>query len=169
MSISELNQVSRPTVWQTFVASPWLPRLWQLGGVGWAITHVLLEFLPTWSALANPWFLVFGLIAIVVAGALGWVASFLAAWILLGPIVRLQGVCNGGPFLPGDWVQVIAGHHRGTISRVYDRWQHECVRVDLGKHAEAEFRDVFAAYQLLRVGPPPPHSAGPDDVTGVCQ
>lgn len=148
------NDTVRPSLWQSFLASRWLLAVWQTSFVVLAVAYVLTESKPTLSALANPWFLLFETFAILVAAAVGWVASIPAATIVLGPIVRWQGARNGGPFLPGDWVQVIAGPHRGTVTRVYSTWQHETARIDLGQEAERDFGDIFAAHQLLRADPP---------------
>ncbi len=101
----------------------------------------------------DPWYVVMLVVATVLSLILGFFAAIPTAWVLLGPILMEQGIVNGGPFVPGDIVQIIAGPHRNRRSHVYSTWQHETVRVDLGEQAKAEYADIFAAFQLLRVEP----------------
>jgi hypothetical protein len=74
------------------------------------------------------------------------------------PILAIRGDMNGGPFKPGDTVQVLTGSHRGTITTVYSAWQGNSVRVRLGQKEEEEtFKDVMCPWQLLREDDPPQH------------
>lgn len=99
----------------------------------------------------DPWYVIMLVVATVLSLIVGFFAVIPTAWVLLGPIHMEQGIANGGPFAPGDLVQIIAGPHRNRVSRVYSTWQHETVRVDLGERAKSEYADIFAAFQLLRI------------------
>jgi hypothetical protein len=61
-----------------------------------------------------------------------------------------QGIENGGPYVPGDTVRIIAGKHRGTVARVYGTGQHETVRVELGEAAKEQYADFYSTYELVR-------------------
>jgi hypothetical protein len=99
----------------------------------------------------NPWFAVSLVVVIAIAFITGWFVAIIPAWLFFGPILFGQGQKNGGPFEPGDTVYIIAGQRSGNTAKVYARWQHETVRVDLGGNAKSNYTDIFAAYQLLRV------------------
>lgn len=106
---------------------------------------------PLRYALSDVWLAGQTALACVLSFGLGYCVAIPTAWVLFGPILMEQGERNGGPFKPGDVVQVISGPYQDRISQVYSTWQHETVRVDLGADAKDGYRDIFAAFQLLRV------------------
>ena len=108
------------------------------------ITNASLESMTEWDY-------VFPFAAVVVLSFLsGWFASIIPGWFVFGPLLYSQGIANGGPFVPGDTVRIIAGKHRGTVSKVYGTGQHETVRVELGKAEREQYADFFSAYELVR-------------------
>lgn len=88
-----------------------------------------------------------GLLAVIA----GFFGALLLGLFVLGPIYSARGEMNGGPFAIGDHVQIIAGPHRGTTTRVYSTWQHDTVRVELGPKVSETFGDIFSASELLRL------------------
>ncbi len=91
------------------------------------------------------------LVAVAVLSFLsGWFTSIIPAWFVFGPMLHSQGIENGGPFIPGDRVRILAGIHRGTIARVYGTGQHETVRVEPGEAEKEQYTDFFSAYELVR-------------------
>jgi len=140
-----------PTLRQRILASDWLPRIWMLGVPLVFAALTIRSVGPLRYAFSDVWSAGQTALASVLAFSLGYIAAIPTAWVLFGPILMDQGVRNGGPFKPGDLVQIISGPHRNRISRVYSTWQHETLRVDLGVDAKASYSDIFADYQLLRV------------------
>lgn len=58
------------------------------------------------------WDNIFPFAAVVVLSFLsGWFASIIPGWFIFGPLLYSQGIANGGPFVPGDTVRIIAGKH----------------------------------------------------------
>ncbi|MEN6497158.1 MAG: KOW motif-containing protein, partial [Thermoguttaceae bacterium] len=148
-----------PTRRQRLIASDWPERIW-LCAFPVVFAVGVLRSIPLRYAFDS--ICSAGLVVVVLGLSLvtGLVLSIPAAWILFGSILMEQGLRNGGPFKPGDLVQVIAGPHRNRIARVYSTWQCETVRVDLGEAAKSRFQDIFASHQLLRVEPADPsHSS----------
>jgi hypothetical protein len=140
----------KPSLAQYVLATNWVPYLWQWTWAMSAVAWAAYALRPTIAAFSNVWFLLFGVLTIVLAFAAGWFASIIPTWLLFGPILHDRGLANGGPFGPGDWVQVIAGKHRGRVVQVYSEWQNNTVRVDLGDSEKQRYADIFSAYELFR-------------------
>jgi hypothetical protein len=140
-----------PTFRQRVIASDWLQCLWMLtfalGITLWTVRSIG----PVQHAFGNAWSTFLFMAVLLMSAMLGFVLSVPTAWVLMGPTLMDQGKRNGGPFKPGDLVQVISGPYRNRVARVYSTWQCETVRVDLGEEAKQQFKDIFAAYQLLCV------------------
>jgi hypothetical protein len=138
------------TLYQYILANGWLPVCWQWT---WAIGAVCMAARMTKASLDLMTVLDYALpfAAVVVLSFLsGWLASIIPAWFVFGPMLYSQGIENGGPFVPGDTVRIIAGKHRGTVARVYRTGQHETVRVELGGAEREQYTDFFSAYELVR-------------------
>lgn len=148
----EGNEMSAAT-WQYVLATGWLPSIWHwvwslvaVGFTAWSIN-------PPLDAFRELSFLWTFLLAMVLSFFAGGFAAIIPAWFVFGPILYAQGLENGGPFVPGDLVQVLAGEHRGRTGRVYRQWQNDTVRVELGETAKARYEDIFSAYELVRATP----------------
>ena len=90
------------------------------------------------------------LLLIVTSVPLGFMLG--VAWGgLVGALFIVRGRVNGGPFKPGDRVQIIGGSHDGILTHVYSGWQGNSLRVDLGEEAKTNFKDIFEPTQLLKV------------------
>jgi hypothetical protein len=159
-----------PSAKQVFFAAQWPIRLWQAFFCFIAVSLGLWVAPPTadlWGqgGASSPWLS-------IVLGALlvGWLVSIGTATMVLGPLYRRQGIENGGPFREGDVVQILAGPHKGRITRVYTTWQGVSIRVDLGEKEKKRRRDVFSPVQLLKengVQPEPSaREADPASTTG---
>lgn len=144
-------QTVRPTFRQRLLASDWVPFVFQLIGMLGFVALVVWKIRPSIDSLSLLVDLVAFVFAVVVAGLVGWLMSFLPMWLLLGPVVYHQSLLNGGPFAPGDVVMILAGPHRGRISRVYGIGQHGALKVEIGEEDRRQYMDSFPAYQLLRV------------------
>lgn len=140
-----------PTRLQLLWASDWLPTLWQWGWAFAAMGYAISRMEPNFAVLLSPWYLLLFCFASVTSWLGGWFAGLIPGWIFFSPTLYEKCRQNGGPFVAGDQVQVLAGKYRGSISRVYGNWQHETVRVDLGPAAKEAYADIFSGYQLLRV------------------
>ena len=88
------------------------------------------------------------IIAVAAAAPLG----LLLGYFFFGyPLYLVGKRLNGGPFHEGDWVRILSGPHKNRLVRVYEVWsQRNQIRVDLGEHAKAQFRDVFSILQVYR-------------------
>ena len=142
----------RPTRWQYIFATNWLPALLQWT---WSLNFVvcaLLKIKPTAEIWGDPWFVLLAVFVIGIAFLLGWFACIIPAWFLFGPLLYSQGHSNGGPFVPGDRVYIIAGKHRGRFSRVYATCEADILWLDLGDREQAGGTNIFGAYQVLRAG-----------------
>ena len=142
-----------PTWRQQFIASHWLPRLWIIGVCLWFAVGTRHSIGPLRYAFNDIWSASVVLAALILSIIAGFLLAVFAGWVLFGSTLAEQGRRNGGPFQPGDLVQVLSGRHRNRVARVYSTWQCNTVRVDLGEDAKERFRDIFPAYQLLRVEP----------------
>ena len=147
-------KVIPPTFWQRAIASDWLPRIWMLACplafTAWTVRSIG----PLGHAFSNVWSGVLFVVVILLSALLGFMAAIPTGWLVLGPILMAHGERNGGPFVPGDLVQIVSGAYRNRVALVYSPWQHETVRVDLGEEAKKQYKDVFSAYQLLRAERP---------------
>jgi hypothetical protein len=138
------------TSYQYLLATGWLPVCWQWI---WATCAVCLAVrmskvsLDSLTALEN----VFPVSLVVVLSFLiGWFASVIPGWFVFGPLLYSLGIENGGPFVPGDTVRIIAGKHRDTVTRVDGKGQNDTIRVELGKTEREHYTDYFSAHELVR-------------------
>ncbi len=141
----------KPTTVQYVLASDWLPYCWQWTWSLIAVGAAIWTMNPGVESLGDLSFALNFVAAVVLAFFVGGFASILPRWFVFGPILYSQGLENGGPFVPGDRVCILAGKHRGKTALVYESWQNETVRVELGGADKAQYTDIFAAYQLIRV------------------
>ncbi len=98
------------------------------------------------------WLVLAEFLGVLVAGAVvGVLVAGILAPLLIRPIYEIAARLNGSPFVPGDVVEVLAGHYAGRVGRVYSTWQGTSVRVELGELAGAKYQDIFGQHQLRRV------------------
>jgi hypothetical protein len=139
-----------PTRAQRLFASRWPVRAWLVA------VPLLCAVAPIAATAPEPVVLTSGstmawmLVVMLVAGAAGYFGAGLAAALLLGPIYRAREVRNGGPFRVGDRVRILAGAHRGRVTRVYSTWRQGLVRVELGEAARSACTDIFSGAELVR-------------------
>jgi hypothetical protein len=102
-------------------------------------------------ALLRDWhFPVLFIFAIFVAPAFAFFLSLPITWIVVAPVYHARARLNGAPFHVGDYVQVLAEPHRDKVARIYSTWQGSTFRVELGRDAETNYKDIFSETQLLR-------------------
>jgi hypothetical protein len=89
-------------------------------------------------------------VCVFVAPVLGFFLGLPLAFVVIGPLYRLQAWRNGAPFRPGDHVRVLVGPHCGRVTQVREHWQGNSLRVELGPEAEKAFQDIFSPTQLLK-------------------
>jgi hypothetical protein len=151
----------KPTLAQKFFASKWPLSLWfastSLGTVLFLlnIENFNLRDLSDWNTVA------LYLLLIVTSAALGFMFGAVGSG-FIGRLFHWRALVNGGPFKPGDRVQIIGGTHDGVLTHVYSGWQGASLRVDLGDEAKEKFQDIFFPAQLLRVSQNDPRRY-PDD------
>lgn len=117
---------------------------------------------PTLAALRD-WHLLLSLLGVIALSLLlGFFVAFLLGWIILGPLYYNRMLENGGPYQIGDTVQILAGPHRGRVVRVYSLARGDSVRVELGEQEKENFKDIFAATEVLKERDAEPGQA-PDD------
>lgn len=88
--------------------------------------------------------------ATVISPVLGFYLALPCGFFVLGPLYWFQERRNGGPFKPGDRVQILAGPHKGKVTTVRAFWQNKQLCVELGCQTKSEFADIFTPTQLLR-------------------
>lgn len=149
---NESGKQLEPTRAQRFYASRWPELLWSVGFAAITSTIVLIAAGASFEAATGSfhsfsWF--------VIVGVLGtFLGLFLAAFprvLWLGPTLYGRGLINGAPFRVGDLVQIIGGKFDSRVCRVYSKWQHDSVRVQLGEEAADNYEDIFGPTQLLRI------------------
>lgn len=139
----------KPTRIQYFYAQGWPLKIWLTLSplVFGAVAVRTCE--PSLATLKN-WRLLFSLIGIFLIWAmLGFFVGLVLGSIILPPLYHYRAIRNGGPFKPGDVVQILVGPHRGRVVRVHSLQEHS-VQVELGKQAREGFDSVFTPEQLLR-------------------
>lgn len=151
------------TRWQRLLASNLLPNCW---------IYLIIPVATLAASLCAIGSLPFafddlrtaGLVLLVTVLSLltGFWIGIITVWFVFGPILHYQGLLNGGPFQQGELVQVISGRHQNRIGCIYSGWQHETWRVGLGEEARADYSDIFADYQLLRVNREAPRAVTRD-------
>jgi hypothetical protein len=147
----------RPSRVHYFYADNWPQRLWGCAAV--ALSIVGWWHAGGWVALLNGTNWLLAIVALVVFAALGLIAG-LVVFVPIGiPLYHERMLKNGGPFQPGDTVQILSRSHRGRVSRVYAEWQGGTVRVELGDQAKETFKDIFHHSELLRVQDDPPQAS----------
>lgn len=103
----------------------------------------------------NDWRMIFWFLMVLLLSApLGFMLAVFPGCVVLSILHHVRMLANGGPFYPGDLVQIICGPKAGTVASVYSEWQGDSVRVDLGPDAQERFEDVFTPTELLRVDLP---------------
>lgn len=140
--------VIKPTILQRFFAWWWCPCRFGLGffrclGLCWRLRSAD-PLLP-----CSQYVLLF-LLAIVVAPALLFLVGILVSFPIIGSIYYARELANGGPFKVGDRVYIIAGRHKGKVTRVYSMWQGGTVRLELGEKEKETFKDIFGGNEVLR-------------------
>ncbi len=138
------------TLFQYVLATNWLPVCWQWAWAIGAVCTTTWMTKPSLTLWTTPNFVLLFAAIVPLSFLSGWFASIIPALFVFGPLAYYQGIDNGGPFVPGDKVQIIAGKHRGKIARVYGTGQHDTVRVDLGETERTQYTDFFSAYELIR-------------------
>ena len=110
-----------------------------------------------YQPLSDVWNLVRLVFYVIVAALLSFLLAIVAGsylsgifWPLLRPLYKARCLKNGAPFHVGDHVQILVGHHRGRVVRVYSGWRDESVRVEFGEKEKEQFKDIFDSIQLLR-------------------
>jgi hypothetical protein len=141
----------KPSLIQVFFAKHWPLRLWFILVPAALLILFVAEAEPTFGALCR-WPEGPLLVVVAVVGfAAGVLIALVLGWFVLGPLYYLRELANGGPFKPGDRVQVIAGQYAGRVTTVREGWQGNSVRVDLGEEACKAGEDVFIGAEIIRV------------------
>ena len=104
-----------------------------------------VTLLSNWKVLG--WY---SLVSLIAAG-LGLLLAVVPGVLVIGPLFYHRTLLNGGPFAEGDCVQIIGGKFAGKQSKVYEKWQGDQVRVDVGEDAAKKLKDIFQPWQLLRI------------------
>jgi hypothetical protein len=135
---------------QWLFANNWPIRIWLIAfSLGTPLAA--LSTIDFSAAHAFGWRLWLALLAMSLLFAMaGFLFGAIAASAVLPPLYWLRTHLNGGPFALGDMVVVLSRTHRGRRARVYDTWQGDTVRVEIGEEAKAGFRDIFGQHELLR-------------------
>ena len=134
-----------------FIAADWPLKLWFAGAGLLSLGFLFSTLQPEWALLSDGLQILIFIALVAATLVAGLLTAGIFAVIFIGPIYALQTRFNGGPFVPGDRVQVLSGPFAGRRSLVYMTWQGNSVRVDLGEPAKNSFHDIFAQHQLLRV------------------
>ena len=134
---------------QWLFANNWPIRIW-LGAFSLGAPLAALSTIDFSAAHAFGWLLWLALLAMSLLFAMSGFLIGTMFGSVVGPLYRLRTHLNGGPFAPGDMVVVLSRKHRGRRARVYDTWQGDAVRVEIGEEAKAGFQDIFGQYELLR-------------------
>lgn len=133
-----------------FYAQDWPTKIW-FGAVMLLCVMVAVRAAdPTVAALNDWWMALWLLVIIAISLLIGFFSALVLGWFILGPLYYDRMLKNGGPFKVGDLVQILAGHHRGRVVRVYSLWKGDAVRVVLGEKEEEAFGDVFSPTELLK-------------------
>jgi hypothetical protein len=119
------------------------------GALG-ALIATVWVFDPTPERLKDWRAVLLFLVAVGLSPVIGILVSILSCAVVLAPLYHALGRANGGPFKPGDVVQILVGPDKGKVSTVYSMWQGNSVRVRLGSEEERTFKDVFGPNELLR-------------------
>lgn len=141
----------KPSLSQRFFASKWVWILWfsftSLGTAAYClnVAEFQIEYLRDWSMTGTY------LLISLTAAPLGLALGIFPGGMVLGILLHFRSMMNGGPFKPGDTIQVIGGIFDGRVTKVYSGWQGNSVRVELGEDAKREFKDVFSPHQLIKV------------------
>jgi hypothetical protein len=130
-----------PTPAHYFFAAKWPMSTWLLLAPS-VCTLIVVRSYGWASVMGGTWLLGIAVIT--------WVAGFLGAAVTASVIWGNRGHKNGGPFVPGDRVLVLAGQHRGRVVQVVGCGNGMRVRVDLGGDEKHAGEDEFASCELLR-------------------
>lgn len=144
----------KPTLSQRFFAWGWPIQIWfsMFPLIGIVLTIHTCK--PTFAAFRDWQYLLLFILAVIIVPIVSFLIGMIVSWPILGAIYCEREVINGGPFKIGDMIYIIAGKHKGKITRVYSLWQHGTVRVELTEKEKETFKDIFAPSCLLRVNDP---------------
>ena len=141
----------KPTIAQRFFAWWWPMQIWfglfPLFGFFLAIAVCR----PTFSMFRDWQYVLLFVLAIIVAPVLFFLLGVLISFPIIGSIFYARELANGGPFKVGDTVYIIAGKHKGKVTKVYSQWQGSSVRLEIGEKEKETFKDIFGSVCLLRV------------------
>lgn len=141
----------KPTLMQRFFASEWPLRIWFSSTSLATLIYCLnaakfsFQYLDDWHTVGTY------LLIILTSVPLGFMLGVCSGVAIIGVVFNIRSIANGGPFKPGDRVQIIGGSHDGTLTHIYSGWQGASLRFDLGEEAKAKFQDIFQPTQLLKV------------------
>lgn len=140
-----------PSFRQRAIATDLPMRLCLLTALIAGQVHLWLTLEYSLASFLNPsWFIVLAIISTFATAVLSVMGGMIVGWLVFGEFYSSQKERNGGPFEPGDSVQILAGPYAGqraTIIRaLYIRGIE--VRLETGDNRGA--RETYGSCQLLR-------------------
>jgi hypothetical protein len=143
-----------PTRLQYFFASNWPFYIWLGAGVVVGSVVVIRACDPSFSSLQDWRFLLSFILAVLAAPFLGFFVSVILAAFILPPVYQVIGQLNGGPYAPGDSVQILTGINRGQIVTVEKVWAERYqVCLPLPESGKAIPPFAYSYTQVRRVSP----------------
>jgi hypothetical protein len=131
-------------------AHDWPTKIYLAACSGTCLVLAILACRPSLELFKDWQYVLLFVVVVLVAPVFGFFISLPYAFLVLRPLYWVQERRNGGPFKPGDRVQILAGPHKGKVTTVRAFWQNGQLCVELGCQAKAEFSDIVAPTQLLR-------------------
>jgi hypothetical protein len=105
---------------------------------------------PNLELLRDPWYVAQVLFSLFATSVLSWMGSLMAAFVLFGSLLDSQEIRNGGPFVVGDRVRIVAGRNAGELGKVTSCGQGRTVGVKIDGNDSDVGGAVYSHYQLLR-------------------
>ena len=143
-----------PSLFRRIFAKLTITGIWIAGhaiAVGYLLGNMVWDsyypFSGVWSAIQ--------FIGFVIAGSLlGCLFSLITTAVILAPLYQVFLHFSGGPPTSGEWVMILAGPHRGRITRVYSSAQGNSVRLELTDQERERYKDIYQPHEVQRVSEP---------------
>ncbi len=115
---SQMTTDMKPSPCQIFFADDWLQKTWIGSFVTFAMAYSTIHFLPTFHTLGFSIYSIVLAVVILIAGAIGFLASLILGCMILPRIYFERELMNGAPFQKGDLVVILQKKHRGRLAWV---------------------------------------------------
>lgn len=147
--LDRMFHAMKPTYFQRLFVDNRPLYLLMATGAAVSVAWFAMQLWPLFEK--SPWNLLWCVMLLPVAAALGAMLGALSGCFILPPILDFIERRNGKPFHVGDEVVILSKRHRGRVVRIYEVWpERHLVRVELDEPSRKSVTDAFGFTDICR-------------------